>query len=153
LPARNRARYGYHHRELRKSYLAFVRSGKAICWRCGKRIDPNGEWDLGHDDDTGRYGGPEHRKCNRGEPLRAVGEGSREEELSIRTSGPHAWAVWREWWRQARREAGRDVGPETWSRHWGDDNEYDGRCPHCRERGEACRGKKSNPEGWPIGIG
>lgn len=61
--------YGASHRKLRKMYLPLVASGKAICWRCGEPIAPNGPWDLGHDDDDRtKYRGPEHvgRECPMG---------------------------------------------------------------------------------------
>jgi hypothetical protein len=59
--------YGDRHRKIRASYVSFVASGKAVCWRCGKPIAPNAVWDLGHvDGDPVRYAGPEHARCNRG---------------------------------------------------------------------------------------
>lgn len=58
--------YGYRHRQLRKHWETVVRSGEAICWRCGEPIAPNADFDLGHDDhDRTRYRGPEHVGCNR----------------------------------------------------------------------------------------
>lgn len=66
--------YGNAHKRLRAKYEPLVRSGEAICWRCGRLIDPNGTWDLGHDDnDRTKYRGPEHVSCNRGAPHRHRG--------------------------------------------------------------------------------
>jgi hypothetical protein len=43
-----------------------LRIGDAHCWRCGKWIDPSGDFDTGHDDDDpNAWQGPEHRHCNR----------------------------------------------------------------------------------------
>ncbi len=53
--------YGWQHQKLRAQYLPMVQAGKAICWRCGERISPAMQWDLGHDDnDRTKYRGPEH---------------------------------------------------------------------------------------------
>jgi hypothetical protein len=61
------ARYGHHHRTIRARLAPIVRTGTAMCARCGQFIGPNEPWDLGHDDaDPTRYAGPEHQKCNRG---------------------------------------------------------------------------------------
>lgn len=58
--------YGYRHRQLRKQIEPIVRSGRAICWRCGEPIAADADFDLGHDDlDRTRYRGPEHVACNR----------------------------------------------------------------------------------------
>jgi hypothetical protein len=45
-----------------------VRSGKVNCARCGTPIYPGEDWDLGHEDGTGRVVAgthPEHARCNR----------------------------------------------------------------------------------------
>jgi hypothetical protein len=42
-----------------------VVAGGVRCWRCGNPIRPDAKWDLGHDDETGHYRGPEHPRCNR----------------------------------------------------------------------------------------
>lgn len=58
--------YGAEHKKLRKQVEPLVRAGKAICWRCGERIEPTDDFDLGHDDDDRtKYRGPEHVGCNR----------------------------------------------------------------------------------------
>ena len=63
--------YGAAHDRLRKRWKPIVDAGEAICARCHQPIFPGTPWDLGHDDkDRGKYNGPEHRRCNRGEPSR-----------------------------------------------------------------------------------
>jgi len=43
-----------------------VRSGAAVCARCGEPIGADEPWDLGHCDETGRAtAGPVHRARNR----------------------------------------------------------------------------------------
>lgn len=65
----NQRGYGRTHRHLRAQYVPLVKSGNAICWRCGTPIAPNAKWDLGHDDeDRTKWKGPEHigRECPAG---------------------------------------------------------------------------------------
>lgn len=69
---RHTQRYGGRHRLVRRSFAASVRAGLAVCARCQLPIDPSEPWDLGHDDATGGYSGPEHAVCNRGAPMRNV---------------------------------------------------------------------------------
>lgn len=53
--------YGADHKTIRKKLEPLVRSGNAICWRCGLPIKADANWDLGHDDyDRKQYRGPEH---------------------------------------------------------------------------------------------
>lgn len=59
--------YGKAHKRLRAQVAQRMRDGEIFsCWRCGRRINPAGRWDLGHDDrDRTIYRGPEHVACNR----------------------------------------------------------------------------------------
>jgi hypothetical protein len=58
--------YGVDHRALREQYRPLVEAGDVTCWRCGEPINPDDDWDLGHDDlDRSIYRGPEHRAHNR----------------------------------------------------------------------------------------
>ena len=58
--------YGAAHQKLRAQVAKLVAAGTAVCWRCGRAIQPWMAWDLGHDDwDRSVYRGPEHAKCNR----------------------------------------------------------------------------------------
>jgi hypothetical protein len=65
--ARLAQRYGWKHQKLRAGWARVVRSGRAVCVRCGRPILPGSKWDLGHVDGGGHdeYAGPEHRRCNR----------------------------------------------------------------------------------------
>ena len=63
--------YGSAHQKLRRALEPKVATGRVRCWRCGNLILRGQKWDLGHDDDNRQiYRGPEHLKCNRGEPSR-----------------------------------------------------------------------------------
>jgi len=59
--------YGWSHRQERQRWQHHrVATGRVICARCGRPINPREPWDLGHDDhDRRSYAGPEHRRCNR----------------------------------------------------------------------------------------
>lgn len=58
--------YGAAHQKRRRKAARAVTRGEANCWRCGKPIHPDEDWDLGHDDhDRSITRGPEHVKCNR----------------------------------------------------------------------------------------
>jgi hypothetical protein len=58
--------YGSQHQKLRAQIARLVAAGTAVCWRCGRAIEPWMSWDLGHDDyDRSIYRGPEHQRCNR----------------------------------------------------------------------------------------
>jgi hypothetical protein len=59
--------YGHAHQLRRRGIASLVTAGLVNCARCGKRIKPGDEWDLGHRDDSNHteYSGPEHRACNR----------------------------------------------------------------------------------------
>lgn len=73
--------YGSGHQGLRKRWAARVAEGGVICWRCGEPIDPNMEWDLGHDDhDRSKYKGPEHARakdCTEGGNRATKGRGKK----------------------------------------------------------------------------
>lgn len=63
--------YGWQHEKLRARWAPIVAAGTTNCARCHQPIHPGTPWDLGHDDhDRDHYTGPEHRRCNRGEPSR-----------------------------------------------------------------------------------
>jgi hypothetical protein len=56
--------YGRAHAQLRRQVAKAVAAGQAVCWRCGRWINPVEPWDLGHDDHRlakhlGRYRGAE----------------------------------------------------------------------------------------------
>jgi len=66
---RARQRYDGRHRKLRAMLEPMVLAGLAKCARCGELIDPDGPWDLGHDDVYPElHSGPEHPRCNRAAP-------------------------------------------------------------------------------------
>ncbi|SRX93573.1 hypothetical protein MSP7336_01812 [Mycobacterium shimoidei] len=74
----NQRGYDYRHQRLRKQFEPLVRSGRAVCWRCGLPIKPDAKWDLGHDDnDRTKYRGPEHvgRECPAGGNRGTAGRG------------------------------------------------------------------------------
>lgn len=59
--------YGTAHQKLRKRWVPKVAAGTVSCWRCGQRLNPLEDWDLGHDDlDRSITRGPECIPCNRG---------------------------------------------------------------------------------------
>jgi hypothetical protein len=62
-PAQHYGLYGAQHRSLRKRLAPLVEAGEYACAKCGKRIEPNTAWDLGHQAQGGRA--PEHSACNR----------------------------------------------------------------------------------------
>lgn len=65
--------YGAAHQATREEWRPFVEAGSIDCYRCGERIWPEDEWDLGHSDDRSSYNGPEHaRECNRAAAGRAA---------------------------------------------------------------------------------
>lgn len=80
-----RVRYAGDWRRRRRYWEPLVATGTVRCARgpaclfaewvngelVGGLIDP-AEWDLGHPDDSS-VGGPEHRRCNRGQPSRRKG--------------------------------------------------------------------------------
>lgn len=65
--------YGAHFWAVRRQWVPKVEAGDVNCWRCGKPIDPQQAWHLGHnDDDRDIIEGPEHPRCN----LSAAGKAS-----------------------------------------------------------------------------
>ena len=72
MPLRVVPDYGNTHQQLRRLWSPRVEAGEVWCHRptCQQWIQPGTPWDLGHDDDTGDWRGPEHRACNRGASAR-----------------------------------------------------------------------------------
>ncbi len=66
MPTTTSRGYGAAHQAERRRWEPTVKSGQATCYRCGEPIDPDGPWDLGHNDDRTAWTGPEHQRCNRG---------------------------------------------------------------------------------------
>jgi len=65
-PTTSKRGYGSRHQRTRRMLELFVRSGAAVCVRCGAPILATEPWDLGHDDHDRRVTrGAEHRRCNR----------------------------------------------------------------------------------------
>ena len=59
-------KYGARHKALRAGWARKVAGGGVLCARCGRPIEPDEPFDLGHvDGDPFRYQGAEHRRCNR----------------------------------------------------------------------------------------
>lgn len=64
--------YGSQHQQQRAKWTPIVEAGGVMCARrgpkcIGKPIQPDQEWDMGHDDhDRTKWTGPECVPCNRG---------------------------------------------------------------------------------------
>ena len=58
--------YGSSHQRSRQGWARAVATGTVPCFRCGKPIAADAEWDLDHrDDDRTAPAAPSHRACNR----------------------------------------------------------------------------------------
>ena len=76
--------YGTAHQKERARLASIVAQGQTTCTRhnhpqfpdCPGIIQPEDEWELGHDDtDKRRYTGPEHARCNeRAGGLKRIGK-------------------------------------------------------------------------------
>lgn len=62
--ARKARLYTPEHRAERAVLAPIVAAGIVVCRRCGQKIMPGDEWDLGH---GGPISQPEHAACNRGD--------------------------------------------------------------------------------------
>jgi len=80
--------YGRAHRRMRLLVAPFVRSGRAVCGRCGLPISPGSDWDLGHTEDRSAYSGPEHAACNRAAGARKT---NRARKLRVDPPPPPGW--------------------------------------------------------------
>lgn len=69
-------KYGWPHRRRRAAWKPAVAGGSVVCPRCREPILAGEKWDLGHDDETGAYSGPEHARCNRATMSHRNGNGS-----------------------------------------------------------------------------
>lgn len=57
--------YGHSHQSERARWAPKVNAGLVDCARCGGRLEPGRDWDLGHNDERTAWTGPEHVTCNR----------------------------------------------------------------------------------------
>jgi hypothetical protein len=85
--------YGGPHQRERRRWRPDVAAGQVDCARCGERILPGDDWDLGHvDGDKSAYAGPEHQRCNR---LAGSREGNARRWGHVPRDpgplGPHEW--------------------------------------------------------------
>jgi hypothetical protein len=79
--------YGSDHQAERRKWEPAVATGHILCHAdiCklvrqtgdpqARLIDPDQDWDLGHDHVTGQWRGPEHRACNRADGARRGNRG------------------------------------------------------------------------------
>ena len=65
-PSTTERGYGHSHQRLRAAVARVVKSGAAVCARCGLPIAPDAAFDLDHARDRLSYLGPSHVRCNRG---------------------------------------------------------------------------------------
>jgi hypothetical protein len=93
--------YGAEHRRLRKRWAREVARGGVACARCGRPIDPEEPFDLGHDDrDSSRstYAGPEHVRCNRATSGRRKAAAPVDQNLSHDWLAPAPRRTSRDWY-------------------------------------------------------
>ena len=91
-PSRHQRGYGNAHEARRRNLEPYVRSGLAICTRCGQPIKPGDRWHLDHRDDRAGYLGASHALCN----LRAAAAKTNAIKARTRGSAPLRWS--REWY-------------------------------------------------------
>ena len=83
--------YGAAHQTRRRNLEPLVRSGQAVCTRCGQPIRADELWHLDHRDDRAGYLGAAHQICN----LRAAAAKTNEKRAQTREPTPLRWS--REW--------------------------------------------------------
>ena len=91
-PSRHQRGYGTAHETRRRRLEPHVRSGRAVCTRCGQPIQPGDKWHLDHRDDRAGYLGAAHAVCN----LRAAAAKTNEKRSRTRQPTPLRWS--REWY-------------------------------------------------------
>lgn len=64
-PTTGQRGYGYVHKRERAQWKPKVERGEVPCAKCGRAIQPDEPWDLGHTPDRTAWTGPEHANCNR----------------------------------------------------------------------------------------
>jgi hypothetical protein len=82
-PTTSQRGYGTAHQAERERWRPTVEAGHATCTRCGKPIDADAPWDLGHNDDRTAWTGPEHPVCNRAAGARTANQ-RRHRRMTIR---------------------------------------------------------------------
>jgi hypothetical protein len=126
--SKNSTKYGHSHRKLRARLDREVKAGRASCWRCGRALDPDERWHLGHHDD-GSHAGQECVTCN----LRDGGRKRAAQLYGRRVTGA---APSEDFSRYSTWDA-QPAGGTAWSRHWYGAGHVHG-CPDCDRLGAAC---------------